>query len=63
MCPESNLAVPADIPLGSVPGSDGARVVLLLPDRADEAFDRLAQRFAAAPVPVMVAAEGQVIDL
>ena len=44
----------------------GARQVVLFhhrPDRTDDALDRLAQRFAAAPVPVMVAAEGQVLDL
>jgi len=33
------------------------------PDRTDDALDRLAQRFAAGLVPVMVAAEGQVLDL
>ena len=44
----------------------GARQVVLFhhrPDRTDKALDRLAQRFATAPVPVMVAAEGQVLDL
>jgi len=44
----------------------GARQVVLFhhrPDRTDDALDRLAQRFAAAQVPVMVAAEGQVLDL
>ena len=38
----------------------GARRVVLFhhrPDRTDDALDRVAQRFAAAPVPVMVAAE------
>jgi phosphoribosyl 1,2-cyclic phosphodiesterase len=33
------------------------------PDRTDDALDQLAQRFAAAPVPVMVAAEERVLDL
>ncbi len=33
------------------------------PDRTDDALDRLAQRFATAPVPVMVAAEGRVLNL
>jgi phosphoribosyl 1,2-cyclic phosphodiesterase len=44
----------------------GARHVVLFhhqPDRTDDALDRLAQRFATAPVPVMVAAEGQVLNL
>jgi phosphoribosyl 1,2-cyclic phosphodiesterase len=44
----------------------GARQVVLFhhdPDRTDDALDRLAQRFATAPVPVMVAAEGQVLNL
>jgi phosphoribosyl 1,2-cyclic phosphodiesterase len=44
----------------------GARQVVLFhhrPDRTDDALDRLAQRFAAAAVPVMVAAEGQLLDL
>jgi len=45
-------------------GRAGARQVVLFhhrPDRTDDALDRLAQRFAAAPVPVMVAAEGQAL--
>jgi phosphoribosyl 1,2-cyclic phosphodiesterase len=44
----------------------GARRVVLFhhrPDRTDDALDQLAQRFAAAPVPVTVAAEGLVLDL
>jgi enoyl-CoA hydratase/carnithine racemase len=28
------------------------------PDRTDDELDRLAQRFATSPVPVIVAAEG-----
>jgi phosphoribosyl 1,2-cyclic phosphodiesterase len=42
----------------------GARQVVLFhhrPDRTDDALDQLAERFAAAPVPVMVAAEGQIL--
>jgi phosphoribosyl 1,2-cyclic phosphodiesterase len=42
----------------------GARQVVLFhhrPDRTDQALDQLAQRFAAAPVPVVVAAEGQTL--
>jgi len=44
----------------------GARQVVLFhhrPDRTDDALDRVAQRFAAAPVPVMVAAEGLALYL
>jgi ribonuclease BN (tRNA processing enzyme) len=44
----------------------GARQVVLFhhrPDRTDDALDQLAQRFAAAPVPVIVAAEEQVLHL
>jgi phosphoribosyl 1,2-cyclic phosphodiesterase len=44
----------------------GARQVVLFhhrPDRTDDALDQLAQRFAAPPVPVTVAAQGQVLDL
>jgi phosphoribosyl 1,2-cyclic phosphodiesterase len=44
----------------------GARRVALFhhrPDRTDEALDQLARRFAAAPVPVAVAAEGLTLDL
>jgi phosphoribosyl 1,2-cyclic phosphodiesterase len=33
------------------------------PDRTDDALDRLARQFAAAPVPVTVAAQGQILDL
>jgi len=33
------------------------------PDRTDDALDQVAQRFAAAPVPVTVAAEGLVLQL
>jgi phosphoribosyl 1,2-cyclic phosphodiesterase len=42
----------------------GARQVVLFhhkPDRTDDALDRLVQRFAAAPVSVMVAAEGETL--
>jgi phosphoribosyl 1,2-cyclic phosphodiesterase len=44
----------------------GARQVVLFhhrPDRTDDALDQLARRFAAAPVPVMVAAEGKTLYL
>lgn len=44
----------------------GARRVVLFhhrPDRTDDALDELARRFAAAPVPVLVAAEGLTLDL
>ena len=44
----------------------GARRVVLFhhrPDRTDDALDQLAQRFAAAPIPVLVAAEGLTLDL
>lgn len=44
----------------------GARQVTLFhhrPDRTDDALDQLARRFAAAPVPVMVAAEGTTLYL
>jgi phosphoribosyl 1,2-cyclic phosphodiesterase len=44
----------------------GARQVALFhhrPDRTDDALDQLARRFAAAPVPVIVAAEEQVLHL
>jgi phosphoribosyl 1,2-cyclic phosphodiesterase len=44
----------------------GARQVVLFhhrPDRTDDALDQLAQRFAAAPVPVIVAAEERVLHL
>jgi len=44
----------------------GARQVVLFhhrPDRTDDALDQLAQRFAAAPVPVIVATEEQVLHL
>jgi phosphoribosyl 1,2-cyclic phosphodiesterase len=44
----------------------GARQVVLFhhrPDRTDDALDQLAQRFAAARVPVMVAAEGLALYL
>ena len=44
----------------------GARQVVLFhhrPDRTDDALDQLAQRFAAAPVPVMVAAEELTLDV
>ncbi len=44
----------------------GARRVVLFhhrPDRTDDELDQLARRFADAPVPVTVAAEGQVFDL
>ncbi len=47
-------------------GRAGARQVVLFhhkPDRTDDELDRLARRFAGSPVPVAVAAEGQVIDL
>jgi phosphoribosyl 1,2-cyclic phosphodiesterase len=43
-----------------------ARSVVLFhhqPDRTDDALDQLAQRFAASPIPVMVAAEELVLDL
>jgi phosphoribosyl 1,2-cyclic phosphodiesterase len=33
------------------------------PDRTDDALDQLARQFAAAPIPVEVAAEGRVIQL
>ena len=44
----------------------GARQAVLFhhrPDRTDDALDQLAQRFAAAPVPVIVAAEERVLHL
>jgi phosphoribosyl 1,2-cyclic phosphodiesterase len=44
----------------------GARQVVLFhhrPDRTDEALDQLAQRFAASTVPVVVSAEGLVLDV
>jgi phosphoribosyl 1,2-cyclic phosphodiesterase len=44
----------------------GARQVVLFhhrPDRTDEALDQVARQFAAAPVPVLVAAEGLTLDL
>jgi len=44
----------------------GARQVVLFhhrPDRTDDALDQLAQRFATAPVPVIVAAEEVSLDL
>jgi ribonuclease BN (tRNA processing enzyme) len=44
----------------------GARQVVLFhhrPDRTDDALDQLARRFAAAPVPVIVAAEERVLHL
>jgi phosphoribosyl 1,2-cyclic phosphodiesterase len=44
----------------------GARRVVLFhhqPDRTDAELDELAQRFAASPVPVEVAAEETIIDL
>jgi phosphoribosyl 1,2-cyclic phosphodiesterase len=44
----------------------GARRVALFhhrPDRTDDALDELGRRFAAAPVPVLVAAEEQSLDL
>jgi phosphoribosyl 1,2-cyclic phosphodiesterase len=44
----------------------GARQVVLFhhqPDRTDDELDKIAQRFAAAPVPVTVATQEQVIDL
>jgi phosphoribosyl 1,2-cyclic phosphodiesterase len=47
-------------------GRAGARRVALFhhrPDRTDDALDELARRFAAAPVPVIVAAEEQVLDV
>jgi hypothetical protein len=33
------------------------------PDRTDDELDKIAERFARAPVPVTVAAQEQVIDL
>jgi phosphoribosyl 1,2-cyclic phosphodiesterase len=47
-------------------GRAGARRVALFhhrPDRTDDALDELARRFAAAPVPVLVAAEEQILDV
>jgi ribonuclease BN (tRNA processing enzyme) len=47
-------------------GRAGARRVALFhhrPDRTDDALDELAHRFAAAPVPVVVAAEEQILDV
>jgi ribonuclease BN (tRNA processing enzyme) len=44
----------------------GARRVMLAhhkPDRTDEALDRLASRVCAGPADVIVAAEGEIIDL
>jgi phosphoribosyl 1,2-cyclic phosphodiesterase len=44
----------------------GARQVALFhhrPDRTDDALDELARRFAAAPLPVVVAAEEQILDV
>ena len=44
----------------------GARQVTLVhhrPDRTDADLDRLAARMAAAPVPVIVGAEGTVLEL
>jgi len=44
----------------------GARRAVLFhhkPDRTDDALDQLGQRFATAPVPVTVAAEGLVLQL
>jgi phosphoribosyl 1,2-cyclic phosphodiesterase len=44
----------------------GARQVLLFhhrPDRTDDELDQLAHQFATSPVPVAVAAEGQILDL
>jgi len=44
----------------------GARRVVLFhhrPDRTDDALDQVARRFAAAPVPVLVAAEEQALQL
>jgi phosphoribosyl 1,2-cyclic phosphodiesterase len=42
----------------------GARQVVLFhhrPDRTDDALDQVARRFAASPVPVLVAAEGETL--
>jgi phosphoribosyl 1,2-cyclic phosphodiesterase len=47
-------------------GRAGARRVALFhhrPDRTDDALDELARRFAVAPVPVVVAAEEQILDV
>lgn len=44
----------------------GARRVVLFhhhPDRTDEELDKLAQRFAASPVPVTVGAEALILDI
>jgi len=44
----------------------GAQRVALFhhrPDRTDDALDELARRFAAAQVPVLVAAEEQILDV
>jgi phosphoribosyl 1,2-cyclic phosphodiesterase len=44
----------------------GARRVALFhhrPDRTDDTLDELARRFAAAPVPVLVAAEEQFLEV
>ena len=44
----------------------GARSVVLFhhqPDRTDDALDRLANRFAASPVPVAVAAEETTLEI
>jgi phosphoribosyl 1,2-cyclic phosphodiesterase len=44
----------------------GARQVVLFhhrPDRTDDALDQVERRFAAAEVPVLVAAEGLILDL
>ena len=44
----------------------GARQIVLFhhqPDRTDDELDKIAERFARAPVPVTVAAQEQVIDL
>jgi phosphoribosyl 1,2-cyclic phosphodiesterase len=44
----------------------GAKQVVLFhhrPDRTDDALDQMASRFATSPVPVVVAAEGDTLDL
>ena len=55
----------AEYAVGLGARAGAARVVLShhRPDRTDDELDRLAAEFATAPVPVTVAADGEVLDL
>jgi phosphoribosyl 1,2-cyclic phosphodiesterase len=59
------MAFDAWITVGLAVRAAARKVVLFhhRPDRTDTELDKLASRLADAPVPVVVAAEGQVLSL